>query len=91
MHQTEERNGVLIYIATMSHKIAIIGDKGIHEKLGNEFWQNLVQQLITQFKADNKAQALADCILECGKQLGNFFPRKSDDKDELSNEISFSG
>lgn len=89
MHETNERNGVLIYIATLSHKIAVAGDIGIHQKLGSAFWDQLVVKLIRQFKADKKAEALADCILECGEQLGKYFPRSSDDKNELDNSISY--
>src|SRR5687767_156155 len=51
MHETAERNGVLIYIAVKSHKLAVFGDEGIHQKLGKEFWDKIVNQLITQFKA----------------------------------------
>jgi uncharacterized membrane protein len=89
MHQTAERNGVLIYIATVSHKIAIVGDEGIHQKLGAEYWEALVKKLIEQFRANKKAEALAECIIECGEQLGKYFPRKGDDKNELSNTISY--
>ncbi len=89
MHQTAERNGVLIYIATLSRKVAIIGDEGIHQKLGAIYWEKLVEKLIEQFKANKKAEALAGCIVECGEQLGKFFPRKEDDKNELSNSISY--
>lgn len=89
LHRTRERNGVLIYMATLSRKIAIIGDEGIHSKLGTEFWNRLVEQLIGQLKKDRKADALAECIVECGKQLGKFFPLQSDDTNELSNDISF--
>ncbi len=89
MHNTRERNGVLIYIATKSHKIAVIGDAGIHEKLGAEFWDKLVHDLIEKFKMGRKADALAECIVECGQKLQQFFPRQHDDKDELSNSISY--
>lgn len=89
MQNTQERNGVLIYIATYSRKVAIIGDEGIHQKLGNEFWEKLVSQLIQKFKQNKKAEALSDCIVECGEQLGKFFPRQSDDKNELTNTISY--
>lgn len=89
MYETKERNGVLIYIATLSRKIAVVGDQGIHQKLGDAFWEKLVADLIRQFKADKKAEALAACIVECGEQLGKFFPRTGDDKDELSNTISY--
>lgn len=89
MHGTKERNGVLIYMAVLNKKIAVIGDKGIHQKLGNEFWQKIVADLIKKFKASSKANALSECIGECGEQLGKFFPRKEDDTNELTNSISF--
>lgn len=92
MQNTAERNGVLIYMATRSRKIAIVGDEGIHQKLGDAYWEKLIAKLIEQFKSagkTGKAEALAECILDCGQQLGKFFPLKSDDKDELSNSISF--
>lgn len=89
MHETKERNGVLIYISVFNRKIAVVGDEGIHQKLGNEFWQKIVNDLIQKFKASSKAKALSDCIYECGVQLGKFFPRKSDDTNELTNNISF--
>ena len=89
MHQTQERNGVLIYIATLSHKIAVIGDEGIHKKVGQEFWEKEVKDIIAKFKADQAAEALAKCIVDCGEQLGKYFPRSSDDKNELDNTISF--
>ena len=56
MHATKERNGVLIYIAVSSRKIAIIGDEGIHQKLGNEYWENLVKNLISQFQKNKKGE-----------------------------------
>ncbi|MDI1355166.1 MAG: TPM domain-containing protein [bacterium] len=89
MHRTKERNGILIYIATMSRKIAVIGDEGIHQKLGDKFWEKLVLDLISHFKSDKRAEALAESIIECGKQLGHFFPRQNDDKNELSDSISY--
>jgi len=89
MHNTRERNGVLIYIATVSHKVAIIGDEGIHKKLGSEYWNKMADKLISDFRANRKAEALAAVILDCGRQIGTFFPRSEDDSNELSNEISF--
>ncbi len=89
MHKTKERNGVLIYIAVLNRKVAIVGDEGIHQKLGDEFWQKIVNDLIKKFKESSKAHALSECISECGDQLAKFFPRKEDDTNELTNTISF--
>ena len=89
MHLTKERNGVLIYIAVAHKKIAIVGDEGIHAKLGNEYWTSIVTTLINKFREGKKGEGLIESITECGKQLSSFFPRDSNDKNELSNEISF--
>ena len=88
MHQTKERNGILIYIAVINKKIAVVGDEDIHLKVGTEFWQKIVGELIGKFKQNKKADALADCIVECGNELGKYFPG-SVDKNELTNEISY--
>jgi uncharacterized membrane protein len=89
MQNTRERNGILIYIAVKNRKIAIIGDKGIHEKVGQEFWSGLVERMISGFRNDHKADALAESVIVCGKALGKYFPLSADDKNELSNEISY--
>ena len=41
MHKTKERNGVLIFIALKSKRFAILGDSGIHEKVENDFWNEV--------------------------------------------------
>lgn len=89
MHATKERNGVLIYLATYSRKIAIVGDEGIHQKLGADFWDKMVKQMISHLHADHKAEGLVACIRECGEQLKHYFPRREDDSNELKNDISY--
>lgn len=89
MAGTKEQNGILIYIATESHKIAVIGDSGIHKKLGKEYWDHIVQNMVSKFKSGQQAQGLADAIIDCGIQLKQYFPYASDDKNELNDSISF--
>ena len=89
MHKTAERNGILIYIASMSKKIAVFGDEGIHSKLGKDYWDSIIKQIIDGFHQHKKAEALANAIIDCGKELNHFFPRQANDTNELSNSISF--
>jgi uncharacterized membrane protein len=89
MHKTAERNGMLIFVAADSHKVAIIGDEGIYKKLGHAFWDEMVQKLIEGFRSDQRGAAVAACIVECGRMLGAHFPFKGDDRNELQNEISY--
>ena len=90
MENTEARNGVLLYIAIKDRKLAIIGDQGIHEKLSNDFWDNIITKLQENFKNEIFAKGIIEAILEIGNQLSTYFPLNNDDKDELTNEISFS-
>ncbi len=84
MHQTKERNGILIYVAVVNRKIAVVGDEGIHLRVGNQFWQKIVSDLIGKFKENKKVEALAKSIIECGEELGKYFPGGVN-KNELTN------
>jgi uncharacterized membrane protein len=88
MENTEERNGVIIYVAVKSKQFAIYGDKGINEKVGLDFWDCTKDAMANQFKNGNFKQGLIDGILRAGEQLKTHFPYQSDDTNELSNEIS---
>lgn len=91
MHQTALHNGVLIYVAYDDHRVAIIGDKGIHEKVGEHFWQHEIELITEHFKRNEYAQGICAAIHAAGEKLKHHFPFKSDDKNELSNDISFGG
>jgi uncharacterized membrane protein len=63
MHRTAARNGVLVYISVTDRKLTIIGDKGIHERVGEAYWQGLVtavrERLREQQPRDGLIQAIA--------------------------------
>ena len=88
MENTKDRNGVIIYIAVKSKLFAIYGDKGINEKVPEDFWNSTKEVILTHFKNGNNKQALVDGILKAGEQLKTHFPYQDDDTNELSNEIS---
>src|ERR1700681_720535 len=50
MHRTPERNAVLIFVAPRAHKFAVVGDKAIHEKCGDEFWRSVVDKMRGHFR-----------------------------------------
>ena len=88
MDKTELRNGILIYIAVESKKIAIIGDEGINNLVPKNFWDEELALLITYFKDSNFTKGLELVIIEIGKKLKQFFPYQKNDTNELSDEIS---
>ncbi len=90
MHHTQHRNGVLFYISVWHRKLAIIGDKGIYEKVNKQFWDELVHHLISSLKENkHKAETLCECISKVGQALSTYFPASNENPNELSDEISY--
>jgi uncharacterized membrane protein len=89
MHRTAERNGILFFIALESHKFAVVGDSGIHAKVGQSFWEGIRDHMVPELKEGRWVGALELGIAEAGRALAEHFPHQgSKDRDELSNEVS---
>jgi len=88
MYQTNNRNGVLIYVAIEDQSLVILGDQGIDDKVPDDFWESTKDIMIDHFKKGNIKQGFIDGILKAGEQLKNYFPYQKDDIDELPNTIS---
>jgi uncharacterized membrane protein len=89
MHATEERNGVLVYLATASRRFAVVGDEALHRHVGDDFWRGTAEAMRSHFVDDRFGDGLAGAVATIGSQLGRHFPRKSDDINELSDDIAF--
>jgi uncharacterized membrane protein len=89
MQNTENRNGILFYLSLSDHKFAVIGDVGINQKVGDEFWEIIKNEMIPLFKENKMVVGLALGIEQAGIELKKYFPYQSDDKNELDDEISF--
>jgi uncharacterized membrane protein len=89
MNRTEDRNGVLIYISVLDHKFSIIGDAGINEKVSADFWESTRDKMLGEFQKGELVSGIKRGIEEAAGQLAKHYPYKSDDKNELSNDISY--
>ena len=77
MHKTSDRNAILIFVAPRAHKFAVVGDKGIHEKCGESFWQRLVDGMREHCQNEKFSHALVEAIHEIGDALAAHFPKES--------------
>lgn len=87
MHKTAERNAVLILVAPRVQKFAVVGDEGVHQKCGTEFWDKLVADMRTHFVQEEFTEALVKGIAETGTLLARYFPRGADDRNELPDDV----
>jgi uncharacterized membrane protein len=89
MHKTQLRNGVLFYLALNNRRFAIIGDKGINQKVPENFWDDIKLKMIDHFRDGRFAEGLVYGITVAGEQLKKHFPYYKNDVNELSDDISF--
>ena len=88
MDNTQQRNGVLIYIAVNDRCFSIFGDKGINQVVQSDFWDCTKDTMQIHFKSGEFKQGIIEGVINAGIQLAKFFPWDEDDENELSNEIS---
>ena len=90
MEKTEQRNATLVYVALKDRQLAVFGDEGIHNKVGNEYWSKVVGEMISSFNRKDYAKGIAECVIQIGEALKTHFPFERDtDKNELPDEIVF--
>lgn len=90
MDKTDDRNGVLVYIAVKDRQLAIFGDQGIHQRVGQEFWVKEVKRMTDSFIKENYAEGVRQCVIDIGQVLHQYFPYNNDtDKNELPDDIVF--
>jgi uncharacterized membrane protein len=90
MDKTEARNGTLVYVALKDRQLAVFGDEGIHKKVGSEYWNKIVADMLKDFKDEHYGKGIAECVIQIGNALQTYFPfDKETDKNELPDEIVF--
>ncbi len=90
MYKTDDRNAVLVYVALKDKQLAVFGDTGIHQKVGNEFWNKSIAEMLQHFNKENYAVGIAQVVTQIGQALTHHFPFNNDtDKNELPDDIVF--
>jgi len=79
MANSSHRNGVLIFLAPLSRRFAVIGDSGVHEKCGDAFWSDLAKAMGDHFRRKAFTDGLVHGIERAGELLARTFPRSPGD------------
>lgn len=87
MQNTRERNGVLIFVAPRAQKFAVIGDDGVHQKCGEQFWNGLVEKMRGHFLREEFTEALVEGIESVGTLLARYFPKTGPSGNELPDDV----
>ncbi|MBS1500625.1 MAG: TPM domain-containing protein [Bacteroidetes bacterium] len=89
MHKTKLRNGVLIYLATVDRKFAIIGDRGINKTVPENFWDDAKDEMLKHFRYGDLVEGIVTGLKIAGDHLQQYFPHSAGGSNELPDDIAF--
>ena len=87
VYNTKDRTGILIFISQLEHRVELLADKGINEKISQEKWDLILNHIIEGITSGDIVKNLSESISDCGKLLAENFPIQPDDINELKDDI----
>ncbi|MDP2037959.1 MAG: TPM domain-containing protein [Ignavibacteria bacterium] len=87
MNSTRDKTGILLFLLLEEHQFYILADQGINEKVTQETWDSVRDEIQIKFHEGNFCDGMIAGIEKVGKILTEHFPVKADDANELSNKI----
>lgn len=75
LHRTVEGTGVLVFASLFEREAVVLGDRGIHEKVGDAEWDRTVAALVAGLRAGDPGTGFVDAVALAGARLAEHFPR----------------
>jgi uncharacterized membrane protein len=89
MTATVRRNGVLFFLVPSRRKFVVLGDEGIHQVVGQGFWDDVSAAVSDRFRKGDFTGGLIHGITEAGRVLALHFPREDANPNELADDVDF--
>lgn len=87
MTATKNRNAVLFFVVPARHRFVVLGDIGIHQKVGQDFWRGIAGVLSERFRQGDLTGGIVAGIEAVGEGLAVHFPYLKGDVNELPDEV----
>lgn len=87
VHLTRDHSGVLFFVSVAERYVEIIADRGIHEKVGERRWREIVEGFTQSVRAGKVADGFVAAIESCGAAMAQNYPRADNDSNELRNRL----
>ena len=81
--ETRERSGVLLFLSETERRVELLADRGIHERVGAELWQTLVDDVVAAIRSGHAAVGITSAVDAIGGRLAQHFPPSAADTNEL--------
>jgi uncharacterized membrane protein len=71
---TENNNGVLVYLLWSERQIELVADRGINARVSAKTWGNIVSSLQICLQKGEFEQGLRDAVQQVSSELTTYFP-----------------
>ena len=86
---TRERTGVLIFVALFEHRVRVLADQGIDERVADESWDEITGELALGIRRGRPAAALIQAVERCATLLEAHGVQAADQENQLPNKPRF--
>ncbi|MBU42433.1 MAG: hypothetical protein CMN76_04380 [Spirochaetaceae bacterium] len=83
---TEENNGVLLYLLLADRDMEIVADRGINKLEGNATWEQICSEMENMFREKKYKAGVIHGVERITEVLARHFPYREGDKNELSDK-----
>ena len=87
MHNTATHAGVLILLLFSERKFHIIGDSGIHAKVGDQTWEHIAHSMGLHFKQGKFRDGIIHGVEQVGEKIATYFPKTEGDVNQLADDV----
>ncbi|MBJ7260288.1 MAG: TPM domain-containing protein [Chthoniobacterales bacterium] len=84
---TALHNGILFYILPAEQTFAVVGGEAIHERCGQNFWDETAAAMEKLFREGKFTEGVLAGLERAGDIMARHFPREDDDRNELSDAV----
>jgi len=87
VHRTRDRTGLLLLISELEHRVVILGDAGLHARVGDAGWAEHVQHVVAAIRRGEAVRGILEVIRDLEPILVEIAPIRADDSNELPNAL----
>lgn len=87
LYRTRDASGMLILVSELEHRVVLLGDRGIHENVGDAGWQAHVDHILSAIVRGDAAQGIVEVIERLSEVHAQHMTARADDHNELPNSV----
>lgn len=87
LERTRGRTGCLLFVSLLERRAIVLGDEGIHAKVGAEQWLASTQLVLDGIRRESLRAGLSAGIASLGELLAAHVPPQTDERNELPDHL----